>query len=100
MVGVCCCYMCMVGFLCEPCIGAVLAFERNRITQCWCVCVAVSGWSTAAACCIIIVFCPSPHTSIPPTVARGSKGKEREGGGRMNEPLNELYCVCSHACAW
>lgn len=68
-------------------------------------CVAASGWSATAACCIIMFAAPPPSPLTAPTAARGrggvheGVGGENGEGGRMNESLNELYCVCGHACS-
>lgn len=97
-----CCCECAVSLLCSQHI-AVVAAAKKELNNCVCVCLAVSGWSTVS-CCIIIVCCPSPLTSHSSNCGQrereeeeGVRGRKGEGG-RMNESLNELYCVrpCLH----
>lgn len=80
--------MCAVFLLCSQRIGLVAAVKKelnNRV----CVCLAASGWSTAA-CCIIIVRCPSPLTSYSSNCGQREREEEegvrgKKGRGRENE---------------
>lgn len=61
---------------CSVCSGGVAALEKELNSR---VCLAASGWSTAA-CCIIIFGRPSPpHHSL---LQRQPEGGEQEDGAR------------------
>lgn len=73
-----------VSLLCS-----VFTAVEKELNDCVCVCLAASGWSTAA-CCIIIVACPSPLTSYSSNCGQRESEEEegvrgKKGRGRENE---------------
>lgn len=70
-------------FSLEPRPIFVVATVKKELNNRVCVCLAASGWSTAAACCIIIASCPSPLTSYSSNCVQREQAKKARG--RENE---------------